>query len=155
MEKTMTDKELKHLSRAELVELLLAQAEENKGLKLRLDQMQEQLDSRQIKISEAGSIAEAALQLNGVFEAAQNAAAQYLDNIKRFSEESESLRQQMEAEAKKKAELICAEADSYSARTRAQADQYRKQVTEKVQSLLKEQESLRALLAAFDRDKKA
>ncbi len=150
----MTDKELKHLGRAELVELLLKQAEENRQLELRIDQLQAQLDSRQIKIDKAGSIAEAALQLNGIFEAAQSAATQYLDNIKRLSEEGESLSRQMEAEAKKKAEQICAEADSYSARTRAQADQYQKQVTEKVQTLLKEQESLRALLAAFDRDKK-
>ena len=33
-------------------------------------------------LSEAGSIAEAALRLNGVFEAAQAAADQYLDSVR-------------------------------------------------------------------------
>lgn len=148
----MTDKELRRLSRAELADLLLAQMEENRKLKLHLEQLQAQLDSRQIKISRAGSLTEAARQISGIFEAAQEDAAQYLDNIERCSEEGESVRRQIEAEARKKAELVCAEADSYSERTRAQADQYQAQVTEKVQKLLKEQESLRSLLAAFGGD---
>lgn len=37
---------------------------------------------RQIKLDDAGSIAEASLRLNGIFEAAQEAADQYLYNIK-------------------------------------------------------------------------
>ena len=35
-------------------------------------------------------MAEAALQLNGVFEAADRAAKQYLENIRRMAEESGS-----------------------------------------------------------------
>lgn len=81
----MKDKELRHLSRSELLEMLLVQVDENKKLKMQLNEMQAQLDNRQILMNEAGSIAEAALQLNGVFEAAQNAAAQYLENIRRLS----------------------------------------------------------------------
>ena len=38
----------------------------------------------------AGSIAEAALQLNGVFEAAQHAAQQYLDNLQDLYEREEA-----------------------------------------------------------------
>ena len=81
----MKDKELRHLSRSELLEMLLVQVDESKKLKMQLNEMQAQLDNRQILMNEAGSIAEAALQLNGVFEAAQNAAAQYLENIRRLS----------------------------------------------------------------------
>ena len=81
----MKDKELRHLSRSELLEMLLVQVDENKKLKMQLNEMQAQLDNRQILMNEAGSIAEAALQLNGVFDAAQNAAAQYLENIRRLS----------------------------------------------------------------------
>ena len=40
--------------------------------------------SREIELAEAGSIAEAALKLNGIFEAAQRAAEQYLMNVKRI-----------------------------------------------------------------------
>lgn len=42
--------------------------------------------SREIELEEAGSIAEAALRLNGVFEAAQKAAEQYLINVRSLSE---------------------------------------------------------------------
>lgn len=109
----MTDKELKRLSRAELLEMLLAQVEENKKLKMCLDEMQAQLDSRQIVIKGAGSIAEAALQLNGVFQAAEASAAQYLENIRRISNEKDAICRRMEAEAKEKAEAIRNEADAY------------------------------------------
>ena len=115
----MTDKELKHLSRSELLEMLLAQVEENQKLKMQLNEMQAQLDNRQIVINEAGSIAEAALQLNGVFEAAQNAAAQYLENIRRLSGEEEAICQRMEEEVRKKAEAIRPEADAYSHQVRS------------------------------------
>ncbi len=37
---------------------------------------------KQIKLEDAGSIAEASLKLNGIFEAAQEAADQYLYNIR-------------------------------------------------------------------------
>lgn len=78
----MTDKELKKLSRAELLELLLEQVEENEKLCQKNLELEKQLEDRVIKISEAGSIAEAALTLNGVFEAAEAAAKQYLDSLK-------------------------------------------------------------------------
>lgn len=41
--------------------------------------------SREIELEEAGSIAEAALRINGVFEAAQRAAEQYLMNVKKLN----------------------------------------------------------------------
>ena len=81
----MTEKELKHLSRAELLEMLLAQAEENRQLKKQLQAAQDALSDRRIAISQAGSLAEAALQLNGVFEAADRAARQYLENVQRLA----------------------------------------------------------------------
>jgi len=91
----MTDEELRRLSRADLLKMLLVQTEENEKLQARLDELQAQLNSRQIMIDEAGSIAEAALQLNGVFQAAEAAAAQYLENIRRLSEETERNQEQV------------------------------------------------------------
>lgn len=78
----MTSKQLKKLSRAELLEMLIAQSKEVESLKQQLQEANEKLADKQIIIENAGSIAEAALRLNGVFEAAQNAAVQYLENIK-------------------------------------------------------------------------
>ena len=72
----MTDKELRRLSRSELLEMLIAQTEENSQLKIRLEQAEAQLRDRRIEIDKAGSLAEAALSLNGVFQAAEAAADQ-------------------------------------------------------------------------------
>lgn len=84
----MTDKELKRLSRAELLELLLAQVEKNEELERRLKKAQSALEDRRINIEQAGTMAEAALRLNGIFEAADQAARQYLENIRRTVRES-------------------------------------------------------------------
>lgn len=87
----MTDRELRRLSRSELLEMLIAQTAENDQLKTRLAQAEAQLRDRRIAIDKAGSIAEAALQLNKVFEAADRAAQQYLENVRRMVEEDSAL----------------------------------------------------------------
>ena len=87
----MTDKELRKLSRRDLLELLLAQSREQDALKQELAKAREELAKRQICLEQAGSIAEAALRLNGVFEAAQAAAQQYLENIRQRSEQTEEV----------------------------------------------------------------
>lgn len=83
----MTDRELQHLSRSELLELLIEQMEENALLKLQLKSAMAQLEHKNIQILKAGSLAEAALELNGIFQAADAAAKQYLDNVRRLADE--------------------------------------------------------------------
>lgn len=83
----MTEKELKKLSRVDLLEMLLEQSRENERLREELEQVKSQLAERRIKIEKAGSIAEAALVLNGIFQAAEEAAAQYLENIRLIAED--------------------------------------------------------------------
>lgn len=73
---------LKKLSRLEILELFLKQSEELEKVKEELRLAKEELEERRIAISEAGSIAEAALKLSGIFEVAQEAANEYLDNVK-------------------------------------------------------------------------
>ncbi len=75
----MTEKELRKLNRYQLLELLMIQTERNNELQKQLEDTRRDLESQQIRLSELGSIAEAALQLNGVFEAAQKAANCYLE----------------------------------------------------------------------------
>ncbi|MFR7451689.1 MAG: hypothetical protein ACLUUL_06230 [Gemmiger sp.] len=84
----MTDKELKHLNRAELLELLLAQTEENERLKQQLQDARAQLEDRRLLMEECGTMAEAALKLNGVFDAVDKAVRQYLENVQRKARES-------------------------------------------------------------------
>ena len=86
----MTEKELRRLSRRELLEMLITRTIENERLTEELQQARKELSDREFIQDRAGSMAEAALQLNGVFEAADRAAREYLGNIRRRVEESRS-----------------------------------------------------------------
>ena len=79
--------DLRRLSRKQLLELLLRQTRRVDELELKLAEAERRLEQRRITELEAGSIAEAALRLNGVFEAAQAAADQYLENIRAIAGE--------------------------------------------------------------------
>lgn len=83
----MTDKELRKLSRSELLEMLLIQSREVERLKSELEIANQKLENRKIILSESGSIAEAALKLNQIFEVAQNVADQYLESIRSINED--------------------------------------------------------------------
>ena len=83
----MTDKELHRLSRKELLEMLLAQIQANEKLKEELRRAERQLSDRRLLQENAGSMAEAAMRLNAVFEAADRAAQQYLENVRLSAEE--------------------------------------------------------------------
>lgn len=84
----MTDKELRKLSRSELLEMLLIQSKEVERLKNELEEANRKLEERKILLAESGSIAEAALKLNDIFKVAQNAADQYLESIKGLGKNS-------------------------------------------------------------------
>lgn len=85
----MKERDLNKLKRSELLELMLAQSQEIDELRTELEQAREALKCREIALAEAGNIAEAALRLNQVFEQAQAAADQYLENVRRISGEPE------------------------------------------------------------------
>jgi len=81
----MTDKQLKKLSRSQLLEILVEQGKKIEELEQQLEITQKQLADRIIRIENAGSIAQAALVLNDIFEKAQQAADLYLENIMKSS----------------------------------------------------------------------
>lgn len=83
----MTDKELKRLRRTELLELFLAQSKQVESLENKVAQLEKELHDRRIVMEETGSIAEAALKLNKVFEQAQQAADDYVQSVKLKIEE--------------------------------------------------------------------
>lgn len=142
----MTEKELKRLSRSELLQMLITQAEENKDLQDRLEETENQLKDRQITIEQSGSLAEVALSLNGVFQATDAAAKQYLENIKRMSSQQEAACRELQADAEKKAAEIVQNAQAYSEKLHTEADDYWKQVVAKTQTLLEDLDALRELI---------
>ena len=111
----MTDKELRRLRRRDLLEMLVEAENRNEALIEENHQLREQQKNREIRISKAGSIADAALQLSGIFEAAQEAAAQYVESVRKISEEPERTAELILAEARRRAEEIEAEAGKKAA----------------------------------------
>lgn len=113
----MTQKELKRLSRSDLLSMMLTLSKENDQLRKEVEQLRKQVEDKNIAISESGSLAEAALRLNGVFEAAQAACDQYTSTLKERSENIERYCADMEQKTKKKCEKMLADAqkrvDSY------------------------------------------
>jgi len=102
----MTDKELKKLSRAELLEMLLIQTREVERLQEKLSKADSMLSQRYMQFLEAGSLAEAMLKVNGVMEAAQAAADQYLENIATMERDVKEYCRNLLAQAKQDAEAI-------------------------------------------------
>jgi hypothetical protein len=83
----MTNKELARLSRGELLELLVKQSKQLDQLQQELEETQNKLACRNLEIENCGTLAEAVMRVNGVFAAADAAAAQYLENIRLRTEE--------------------------------------------------------------------
>ena len=101
----MTEKELKKLNRYQLLELLIAQTERADRLEAQLEAIRNEERERDLHIAVLGSIAEASLQLNGVFQAAQAAADMYLEAAKVRAEE-------IEREARDRAALLLRQAEA-------------------------------------------
>ena len=135
----MTERDLRKLNRTDLLELLLQQSREMEQLQDELAQVKHQLSRRTIVLNEAGSIAEAALQLNGVFAAAENACAQYIESIQHLSGQQEEVCQQMLQETQAKCDKMMADA-------KYQSEIYWDAVNKKVEKLLDSQRGLRELL---------
>ena len=114
----MTNKELRKLSRAELIDILFELQTQNENLTAENRELAAQLESRQFQITEAGSIAEAALRLNGVFEAAQAAADQYV----RCTKDSLAIAERTLAAAKRQADTLVQEATAQAQKLLADAD---------------------------------
>ena len=93
----LTKKEMKKLRRDELLEMLIEQTKQKDELQQKLAETEEKLQNREIAIQEAGTLADAALQLNAIFEAADSAASQYLENVRLLTERKKAAVQQMEA----------------------------------------------------------
>ncbi len=125
----MTDEELRKLKRADLLELLVTQGKENEALQEKLRQAEAALWDRQIQLDEAGNIAEAALRLSGVFEAAQQASDQYLESIRKKHEETESRCTQLEETSRARAEQLEQESKAQAERLVAEAEEKARALT--------------------------
>ena len=102
----MTEKELRRLRRAELLELLVEEGRVVERLQKEVTELRAEAEQRRIIVDKAGSIAEASLSLTRIFDEAQEASKLYLENIERRSEEQDRINAARDEESRKKAEQL-------------------------------------------------
>lgn len=156
------NKDLRKMKRVDLLDIMVIQSKENDYLKIQLDEALAELEERKIQIKEAGSIAEAALQLNGVFEAAEKAGSQYLENIARLSEEKETINARIIEESERKVAQLMAETQAKCEKlerdtkikcegmvlqAEKESQEYWDKVSEKLESFYKEHEENKDIMS--------
>ena len=111
---SLTDKEFKQLGRAQLIEIIYQLQLQIEELTEQNQRLEKALEDKRIRLSKAGNIAEAALEINDCFRSAQNAAEHYLNEIKAIRQETEAEREQILAAARAEAAAILARAQTES-----------------------------------------
>ena len=130
--------------------IILLGVKELEDGKKELEDARKALKKREIAINEAGSIAVAALQVNGVFEAAQAASQQYIENIKRLNERQEMICAQRNEENRQKTEQMLKETEQKcrmmeeDAKRRSEA--YWTEVSQRLQAFYDDHRELKRLL---------
>lgn len=133
----MADRELRRMRRTELVEIIYALKQSEDQLKEQNAALTAQLQDRQLRVSKAGSIAQAAMELNKVFEAAQAAADDYLNSVQVTREDAEVAAANTLAQARSEAQRILEQA-------RTEADQLKAQARQECETMEAEAEKKRA-----------
>lgn len=106
----MTDKEFKRLSRSQLIDIIYQFQLQVEQLTEQNQKLERKLADKRLRLRNAGNIADAALEMNNCFRDAQNAAEQYLSEIKAIRKETEAERQRILAQAQAEAAEIIANA---------------------------------------------
>ena len=107
----MIGKELKKLSRRELVDIIYQLKKNEQQMQDEIASLKDELQDRRIQISTAGSIADASMQLTGIFSTAQLTADLYLHEIATMKENAQYECERMLREANEKTQDIIAEGE--------------------------------------------
>ena len=107
----MTDKEFRKLKRGDLVAIIYEYQKQQEILIKENEELKEKLESKELKISNAGSIAEAVLEMNHLFETAQKTADDYVEQVKLSMSDAEKKAEEIISQAQKKADEIIAGAE--------------------------------------------
>ena len=114
----MTDKEFKRLSRSQLIDIIYQLQLKQEELTADNEKLSKALADKRLRVSKAGNIAEAAMEIHNVMQDAQDAADHYLEEIKiRVNNEYQRILKNARteaaaiiAQAKKEADKIVAQA---------------------------------------------
>lgn len=131
----MNDKKLRKISKKELLEILLEKAKRIEQLEMELAKTQKKLDSKRIIVEESGSLAEASLKLNNIFEVAQQSAEQYLFNVK---EKCKKIENDTKKECQLQKEHMLKETEKLCEQKKLEADEYFASISKKAKELKKD-----------------
>jgi cell division septum initiation protein DivIVA len=106
----MTDKEFKRLTRSQLIDIIYQLQMKEKNLAEENRRLRAEVEDKRIRMSQAGNIAEASLTIFNVVQSVQNAADQYLEEIRRMQEETKENCRMVLEKAQKEAEAIVKQA---------------------------------------------
>ena len=106
----MTDKEFKRLSRSQLIDIIYQLQLKQDELTADNEKLSKALADKRLRVSKAGNIAEAALEIHNVMQAAQDAATHYLEEIHIMRKETEEKCRRLLEKAQKDADDIIAQA---------------------------------------------
>ena len=107
----MISKEIKRLSRRELVDILYQLKKNEQEMQAEIELLKNELQDKRIRISNAGSIADAAVAVTNMFSTAQMTADLYLREIACMKEEAEKECAKKLADAESKVKEILSEGD--------------------------------------------
>ena len=136
----MTDKEFKRLSRSQLIEIIYQFQIKVEELTKENQTLNTALEDKRLRITRAGNIAEAAMEVNNVMQAAQNAAQQYLNEIQALYSEIDTECQKLRNKAAAEADLVTrqakADAEAMLAQAREQGSAVISRAREEANALL-------------------
>ena len=104
----MKQKEVKRLSRRELVDIIYQLKKNEQAMQEEVDALKQQLEDKRLRIAEAGTIANAAVDIAQVFAAAQNAADLYLQEIEAMKQDTQRQCEQLLEDARMQAAQMLA-----------------------------------------------
>ena len=99
----MVSKELRKLNRRELIDIIYQMKKNEQQMQEKITALESALEEKRLRISQAGSIAEAAVSVANVLNAAQEAADLYLHEIACMKAEAEQECERILAQARKTA----------------------------------------------------
>lgn len=150
MKERMEFQQLRKMGKNDLLRLLQECDDENRGLKLEnenserkirelrslIEEMEKEKDKQRIGHTEPGSLAESMIQVNGVMEAAQKAADQYIARIRELEAVKQQEADKIVETARGRAEQILAQAKAGAQRMKAASTNVLQTLQEEIDHML-------------------
>ena len=127
----MTDKEFKRLSRSQLIDIIYQLQLKQEELIAENKKLSKALADRRLRVSKAGNIAEATLEIHNVMQAAQDAASHYLEEIRIMRKETEEKCRRLLEKAQKDADDMIAKAQKSNPSNNSELEEIMKEFGQK------------------------